>query len=28
VIERLMETTGPVPVPLLRMGKTLTQMAQ
>jgi len=25
VLERLIETTGPVPVPLLRMGKTLTQ---
>ena len=27
VIEALLETTGPVPVPLLRMGKDLTQMA-
>ena len=28
VIEALLETTGPVPVPLLRMGKDLTQMAR
>jgi GNAT superfamily N-acetyltransferase len=27
VIERILETSGPVPVPLLRMGKNLTQMA-
>jgi GNAT superfamily N-acetyltransferase len=28
VIEALLERTGPVPVPLLRMGKDLTQMAR
>jgi GNAT superfamily N-acetyltransferase len=28
VIEALLESSGPVPVPLLRMGKTLTQMAR
>jgi GNAT superfamily N-acetyltransferase len=28
VIERLLEQSGPVPVPLLRMGKDLTQMAR
>jgi hypothetical protein len=28
VIESLLERSGPVPVPLLRMGKDLTQMAR
>ncbi len=28
IIEELLESSGPAPVPLLRMGKTLTQMAR